>query len=485
MSKSLRKRVKRSQSISEAKSESDEIQANGTRRGRSPQRIPVYGHGTKKCHESRDSLFSSKSGFVAYRGFLNLCVILLAVSNARLFLENVLKYGILVDPLQWVTAAMDNPYQWPNAVLMFCSNIFIILAFYIEVSIARGRLTNYVGSVLHILNLILLVLIPPVQILMLEPNPIGSIFSCGTYAIVFLKLWSYAQTNSWYRDEYTKVSVQNRKLKRTSSLPSRDWKQITDQAIEVKYPYNLTLRNLYYFMFAPTLCYELNYPRTERIRKRFLLRRVIEALFLLQLELALCQQWIVPTLQKAIDPIHKLDATRMFERLLKLSIPNHLMWLIFFYWFFHSVLNVLAELLRFADREFYRDWWNSETIVYFWQAWNIPVHKWCTRHVYKPLLRCGYSKIAAQLIVFLLSAFFHEYLVSVPLHMFKLWAFSGMVAQIPLAALTNWMSKRYSPHYGNMVVWTSLIIGQPMAVLAYVYYYYVLRFGGVSDQIQF
>lgn len=484
MSKSLRRRVKRSQSISEAKSELDGIQANGTKeRGRSPQRIPTYG--TKKCHESRDSLFSSKSGFVAYRGFLNLCVILLAVSNARLFLENVLKYGILVDPLQWVTAALDNPYEWPNALLMLCSNIFIICAFYIEVSIARGRLTDYVGSILHILNLILLVLIPPVQILMLEPNPIGSIFSCGTYAIVFLKLWSYAQTNSWYREDYVKASTQNRKLKRSSSLPSRDLEQLMNKTIDVRYPYNLTLKNLYYFVCAPTLCYELNYPRTDRIRKSFLLRRVIEALFLLQLELALCQQWIVPTLQKAIDPIHKLDATRMFERLLKLSIPNHLMWLIFFYWFFHSVLNVLAELLRFADREFYRDWWNSETIVYFWQAWNIPVHKWCTRHVYKPLLRSGYSKIVAQLIVFLLSAFFHEYLVSVPLHMFKLWAFSGMVAQIPLAALTSWMSKRYSPHYGNMVVWTSLIIGQPMAVLAYVYYYYVLRFGGVSDQIQF
>ena len=40
-----------------------------------------------------------------------------------------------------------------------------------------------------------------------------------------------------------------------------------------------------------------------------------------------------------------------------LQIPNHLIWLIFFYFLFHSVLNALAEVLRFADREFYRDWW--------------------------------------------------------------------------------------------------------------------------------
>ena len=40
-----------------------------------------------------------------------------------------------------------------------------------------------------------------------------------------------------------------------------------------------------------------------------------------------------------------------------LQVPNHLLWLLFFYWFFHSVLNVVAELLRFGDREFYKDFW--------------------------------------------------------------------------------------------------------------------------------
>ena len=33
---------------------------------------------------------------------------------------------------------------------------------------------------------------------------------------------------------------------------------------------------MYYFLFAPTLCYELNFPRSARIRKRFLLRRLLE-----------------------------------------------------------------------------------------------------------------------------------------------------------------------------------------------------------------
>lgn len=33
----------------------------------------------------------------------------------------------------------------------------------------------------------------------------------------------------------------------------------------VKYPENLNLKDLFYFLLAPTLCYELNFPRTTRL----------------------------------------------------------------------------------------------------------------------------------------------------------------------------------------------------------------------------
>ncbi|KAM9015772.1 LOW QUALITY PROTEIN: diacylglycerol O-acyltransferase 1 [Ara ararauna] len=242
----------------------------------------------------------------------------------------------------------------------------------------------------------------------------------------------------------------------------------------VSYPDNLTYGNLYYFLLAPTLCYELNF-RSPRIRKRFLLRRLFEMLFFIQLLVGLIQQWMVPTIQNSMKPFRDMDYSRIMERLLKLAVPNHLIWLIFFYWFFHSCLNVVAELLRFGDREFYRDWWNSESVTYFWQNWNVPVHKWCLRHFYKPMLKRGASKWAAQAAVFLASAFFHEYLVSVPLKMFRLWAFMGMAAQIPLAWF---VSKFLRGHYGNAAVWLSLIIGQPIAVLMYVHDYYVLNAEG-------
>ena len=45
--------------------------------------------------------------------------------------------------------------------------------------------------------------------------------------------------------------------------------------------------------------------------------------------------------------------------------------------------------------------------------------------MYKPLLRSGYSKLTANLLVFTFSAVFHEYALSVPMKMLRFYAFRG------------------------------------------------------------
>lgn len=137
---------------------------------------------------------------------------------------------------------------------------------------------------------------------------------------------------------------------------------------------------------------------------------------------------------------------------------------------------MVGELLHFADRQFYCDWWNANNIDKFWRSWNIPVHKWCVRHVYIPVVALGYSKTTASLIVFFISAFFHEFLVSVPLRIFKIWAFTGMMCQIPLSYVSKYMENKFGPRCGNIVVWTSIILGQPLCIMMYYHDYVVTNF---------
>ena len=75
-------------------------------------------------------------------------------------------------------------------------------------------------------------------------------------------------------------------------------------------------------------------------------------------------------------------------------------------------MNLTSELLYFADRNFYCDWWNANNVNEFWRTWNMPVHRWALRHLYFPILGMGYDKNVAACVVFFISAFFHEYLVT-------------------------------------------------------------------------
>ncbi|KAM3841043.1 diacylglycerol O-acyltransferase 1 isoform 1-T1 [Vipera latastei] len=423
-----------------------------------------------RCHKLQDSLLSSASGFSNYRGILNWCVVMLVLSNARLFLENLIKYGILVDPIQVVSLFLKDPYSWPAPCLIIGANGFALVALHVEKKLAAGSLSERSGTVLHVFNLLMVLCFPALVVLAVTTiTPVGAVFALMVHTILFLKLFSFRDVNKWCRQK------RSAKAARGHAAPGPQKANGNATPQEVTYPDNLTYRDLYYFLLAPTLCYELNFPRSPRIRKRFLLRRLFEMLFFLQLLVGLIQQWMVPTIQNSMKPFRDMDYSRMIERLLKLAVPNHLIWLIFFYWYFHSIMNFLAEILQFGDREFYRDWWNAESVTYFWQNWNIPVHKWCLRHFYKPLMKKGTGKWTGHVAVFLASAFFHEYLVSVPLKMFRLWAFMGMMAQIPF----SWFVSRFlQGNYGNAAVWMSLIIGQPIAVLMYVHDYYVLNYEG-------
>ena len=65
-------------------------------------------------------------------------------------------------------------------------------------------------------------------------------------------------------------------------------------------------------------------------------------------------QYITPTVLNAMVFFKTDDYLHIFERILKLAIPNVYCWILMFYAIFHCYLNLWAELTKFGDRVFYK-----------------------------------------------------------------------------------------------------------------------------------
>lgn len=251
----------------------------------------------------------------------------------------------------------------------------------------------------HILNSLLCVSITSWMVYGYIHHPlIGTI--CELHAIiVFLKIYSYAFTNRDLRHALCSGS--------SVSLPTL--------YSRCPYPRNLTLGNLSYFWWAPTLVYQPVYPRTASIRWVFIAKRVAETVGLSMFIWLVSAQYAAPVLRNSFQS-DVWEPAFLVERLMKLSTISLVIWLAGFFAVFQSALNALAEVTRFADREFYAEWWNSASLAAYWRTWNRPVYHFMRRHVYSPLLGQGWSPRMAGMAVFVCSGVLHELAVGMPTH---------------------------------------------------------------------
>lgn len=132
----------------------------------------------------------------------------------------------------------------------------------------------------------------------------------------------------------------------------RDWQLI------------ITRKRLAYFLIAPTLCYQLEYPKSPTIRVPWLLKRIVELFIICALLLVLWVQYMEPELEVwfSLSNSGKGEWLEIINRLMRLSIPNTIGWVMGFYAFFHLLLNIISEVIQFGDRNFYMDWWNCRNL---------------------------------------------------------------------------------------------------------------------------
>ncbi|KAJ0491251.1 putative diacylglycerol O-acyltransferase [Helianthus annuus] len=392
----------------------------------------------KESPLSSDAIFKQ-----SHAGLFNLCIVVLVAVNSRLIIENLMKYGLLINSNFWFSSRSLR--DWP--LLMCCLSLLLFpLAAYIVEKLAwKKRILDPIVIALHVIITTAAILYPVFMILRFGSAVLSGVTLMLCACINWLKLTSFVHTS------YDMRSLVN----------STDKGEAESTSPNIELFYDVDFNSLVYFMVAPTLCYQRSYPRTAFIRKGWVLRQLIKLVIFTGFMGFIIEQYINPIVKNSRHPL-KGDILYAIERVLKLSVPNLYVWLCMFYCFFHLWLNILAELLRFGDREFYKDWWNAQTI-------EEPVHKWIVRHLYFPCLRNGIPRGSAILIAFFMSAVFHELCIAVPCHIFKFWAFIGIMFQVPLVLLTNYLQNKFqNSMVGNIIFWCIFsIFGQPMCVLLY------------------
>ena len=405
-------------------------------------------------------------GTVDFRGILNLFFIILFVLNVRLVVENIMRYGPLLElPRMGV---FDSPLIFLGYLLVFS---LPYLSFVAERYVAQW---SRAAANLMEASLITVTLALPYAIVEHSHiHPLRSLFLLMASVVYAMKIGSYWHCGCNLFD-----------LSKSDALKALvTTVEIEKETIQeaVKYPQCLSVKQMYMFVAYPTLVFQLVYPRTERIRLRLVVRYLLELVFCFILQFILVEQYITPILTNAIKGVNERISMKqdfvslswfLLERLLKLSIPILYIWLLMFAELFHCWLNLLAELTCFGDRRFYLDWWNAVSIRDYWQKWNMPVHNWLLRHMYKPLRRKGVSGHIAGFLIFILSGIVHEYLIVTPIGITWSGGFGivllGFVLQIPLVVVTDTELVKNRPILGNVMFWvTWCFTGQPLAVLIY------------------
>ncbi|XP_061074807.1 sterol O-acyltransferase 2 [Conger conger] len=234
-----------------------------------------------------------------------------------------------------------------------------------------------------------------------------------------------------------------------------------------------TFSSYLYFLFCPTLIYRESYPRNPYIRWNYV--RVTFA------QILGCLFYAYFVLVRLCIPVFMNENNQPFStRTLVLAVfhstlPGMLILLLFFFAFLHCWLNAFAEMLRFGDRMFYKDWWNSTSFTNYYRTWNVVVHDWLYSYVYQDFLwlsrrRC---RTIAMLSVFIMSALVHEYVLTFGFGffypvLFCLFAVIGVVFNFTMT------DKRKSPIW-NIILWICLFIGQGVLVCLYCQEWYAQK----------
>jgi sterol O-acyltransferase len=247
-------------------------------------------------------------------------------------------------------------------------------------------------------------------------------------------------------------------------------RELTSPIGHITYPANLTWANYADYICCPTLCYEIEYPRNDKIDWQNLLSKIAAIFGCIFLLTIISEEFILPALVDAsqrLDPSLRTADSALTALEVLLILAETISWLLFpfmltfllvFLVIFEYVLGACAEITCFADRHFYSDWWNSTDWMEFSREWNVPVYSFLRRHVYSAS-RPHIGKANATVITFLISAVGHEIVMACITKKLRGYGFICQMMQLPIVMLqrTRWVRGRKT--FNNVCFWCSMIMG--------------------------
>ncbi|CAG9783656.1 unnamed protein product [Diatraea saccharalis] len=218
-----------------------------------------------------------------------------------------------------------------------------------------------------------------------------------------------------------------------------------------------SFKHYVYFLFAPTLLYRDQYPRTKKIRWGFVLYHFMEVAAIIFYNSFLWERFILPYWSD-YGKQPKVEAGTVVRGMFACILPGVISFLAGFYMLLHAWLNAAAEILTFSDRYFYEDWWTTSQFSTYYRTWNRVVHSWLRDHIYKPLAPTV-GRVLAISIVFLVSSIAHEIVLALSFGFFYpvlllMFGVCGLL-MVPLTATTG---HRY-PNILNLLMWLSFFVG--------------------------
>ncbi|XP_061186108.1 sterol O-acyltransferase 1-like [Saccostrea echinata] len=216
-----------------------------------------------------------------------------------------------------------------------------------------------------------------------------------------------------------------------------------------------------YFLFIPTLVYRDSYPRTQKIRWSYVVSNLGQVLACLFYTYYIFERFLVPVFRN-FGREH-ITAKALILSVFGSMLPATLVLVLGFFAILHSWFNAFAEMMTFADRMFYKDWWNSTSFASYYRTWNIVVHDWLYTYIYKDAFKLfPNNRSLAMACVFLISAVAHEYVL---IMCFKF--FYPVLFVMFMGAGFGFIFFKGVGRGWNVFLWLMLIMGNGMLMCLY------------------